>query len=109
MLLCQPGRVGIDGRPHEKVDEEVVDRLQQVFGRLSKQEQDLRHESDISTTWFGVDREGDSSYLHYSNRLIDILQDQAGDRQERFPQLVSFVGQTGRLVLLISEGISKRC
>lgn len=41
-------------------------------------------------------KEANQPYLHYSNRLVDILREsQVGVHSDRFPQLVSFVGQTG--------------
>ncbi|KAK3379099.1 hypothetical protein B0T24DRAFT_716735 [Lasiosphaeria ovina] len=91
------GAVGIDGRPHEKVDPEVVQRLTQIFGHhRSLEEQEALHESDINTTWFGVLKGSNQQFLHYSNRLINIMREsQTGDFAERFPHLVSFVGQTG--------------
>lgn len=71
-------------------------RLQQIFGQPTAEEQHRRHTNDINTTWFGVTKEHDQPYLHYSNRLVDILREsQVGAFAERFPQLVSFVGQTG--------------
>ncbi|KAF5003652.1 hypothetical protein FDECE_9823 [Fusarium decemcellulare] len=98
-----PGKVGIDGRSHEKVDEEVINRLSQIFSQPPSEEQTERHRRDVNTTWFGVIKEANQSYLHYSNRLVDILRDsQMGQHSERFPQLVSFVGQTGMLPLPFS-------
>ncbi|KAM0229457.1 hypothetical protein ACHAPO_010001 [Fusarium lateritium] len=95
-VTFKPGKVGIDGLEHEKVDEDIVHRLQQIFGQPSAEEQYQRHTNDINTTWFGVTKEHDQPYLHYSNRLVDILREsQVGTFPERFPQLVSFVGQTG--------------
>ncbi|KAK0721616.1 hypothetical protein B0T26DRAFT_800576 [Lasiosphaeria miniovina] len=92
----RPGKVGIDGRHHERVDEEVVRRLQRIFGQASEEEQSDRHGGDIDTTWFGVDKDANQSFLHTSNRLVEVLHEsQTGEFTERFPQLVSFVGQTG--------------
>ncbi|CAM1500480.1 Fc.00g096420.m01.CDS01 [Cosmosporella sp. VM-42] len=84
---------------HEMVEEEVYDRLEQTlqtFVQPTQEEQDERHESGVNTTWFGVSKEGDQSFLHYSERFNDIMCTTVnGDYTERFPQLVSFVGQTG--------------
>ncbi len=95
----RPGAVGHDLRPHEKVDEEVVARLKRIFGTSrSEQEQELLHESDINTTWFGVTRGANPAQpvLYSSSRLQDIIaRGQTGEFPERFPHLVSFVGQTG--------------
>jgi len=91
------GAVGIDGRPHEKVDVEVVSRLTQIFGHnRTPEEQEGLHISDISTTWFGVMKGAGRPFLHCSNRLVDIMcESQTGQHPERFPHIVSFVGQTG--------------
>ena len=95
--------MGIDGRQHEKVDEEVVQRLQQIFGQPSQDEQSNRHGGDIDTTWFGVDKDANQSFLHSSNRLVEVLHEsQTGEFTERFPQLVSFVGQTGKSLSAVS-------
>ncbi|KAM5355310.1 hypothetical protein ACJ41O_001956 [Fusarium nematophilum] len=95
-VVPRPGKVGIDGRGHEKVDEEVINRLKGIFGQPTQAEQNRRHESDVNTTWFGVMKEANQPYLHYSNRLVEILNEsRVVDHSERFPQLVSFVGQTG--------------
>ncbi|KAI8626808.1 hypothetical protein F5Y19DRAFT_466119 [Xylariaceae sp. FL1651] len=93
----RPGKVGIDGRPHEKVDEEVISRLKLTFTQPTKEEQERRHEFDINTTWFGVAKEANQPFLHHSNRLVDIMQEHPTPYHpaDRFPHLVSFVGQTG--------------
>ncbi len=94
-----PGAVGIDGRPHEKVDLEVVDRLMRVFGPgPSSEDQEALHVSDLDTTWFGVTRGANHAQpvLYHSRRMQEIMSDSQTERYtERFPHLVSFVGQTG--------------
>lgn len=70
--------------------------MKQIFGQPTQEEQHRRHGTDINTTWFGVVKEANQPYLHYSNRLVDVLREsQVGVHSDRFPQLVSFVGQTG--------------
>ncbi|KAL6861937.1 hypothetical protein J3F83DRAFT_746226 [Trichoderma novae-zelandiae] len=92
----QPGKVGYDGRQHEKVDEAVIKQLQSIFAGVSNKEQQERHEADKNTTWFGVHQDNGQSYLEHTSRLVDILQEsQRGEHDERFPHLVSFVRQTG--------------
>ncbi|KAF4967420.1 hypothetical protein FSARC_5033 [Fusarium sarcochroum] len=92
----RPGKVGIDGRPHEKVDEEVVRRLKKIFNEPTVEEQYGRHRNDIDTTWFGAYKEKGQLFLNSTNRLADILcESQKGAPTDRFPQLVSFVGQAG--------------
>lgn len=70
--------------------------MKQTFGQPSLEEQYERHETDISTTWFGVLKEESQLSLHYTNCLVDIMHEsQTGEYGDRFPHLVSFVGQTG--------------
>ena len=91
------------------VDEDIVRRLQQIFGQPTAAEQRRRHTYDINTTWFGVTKEQEQPYLHYSNRLVEILREsQMGAFTERFPQLVSFVGQTGMLFVPTSFKMTNR-
>lgn len=97
----RPGAVGIDGRPHEKVDVEVVARLTRIFGnKRTPEEQEALHVSDINTTWFGLTKGANhmqGPVLYYSGRMQDIMaESHTGQFTERFPHLVSFVGQTGR-------------
>lgn len=75
----------------------MVQRLKQTFGDPSPEEQSARHVKDLNTTWFGVLKEANQGLsLHYNTRLVDIMQDsRSGEYEDRFPQLVSFVGQTG--------------
>lgn len=76
----------------------MVRRLKQTFGDPAPGEQSARHLKDLNTTWFGVVKEENHGLsLHHSSRLVDIMQDsRSGEHEERFPHLVSFVGQTGR-------------
>jgi hypothetical protein len=93
----KPGKVGIDGRKRENDDEEVVQRLRKIFGQPTQEEQSDRHGGDIDTTWFGVDKDATQFFLHSSNRLVEVLHEShTGEFTERFPQFVSFVGQTGK-------------
>ncbi|KAL7784152.1 hypothetical protein V8C37DRAFT_420748 [Trichoderma ceciliae] len=92
----KPGKIGIDGRQHEKVDEDVFKLLQDIFDQVPIQEQQRRYQNDTDTTWFGVCNKGDEPHLGWSDRLVDILHESQGrDHVVRFPHLVSFVGQTG--------------
>jgi hypothetical protein len=95
----RPGAVGLDGRPHEKVDPGVFARFNRIFGHdWGAEEQEELHERDINTTWFSVEKRSSSRepFLRHSSRLTDIMREsQTGEHSERFPRLVSFVGQTG--------------
>lgn len=93
------------GFEHERVTAEVIQRYNDIFVDPTQEEQFRRHDHDINTTWFGVFKEADEPFLHYSNRIVDILQeshmrDDVEDFSERFPLLVSFVGQTGKTLVL---------
>jgi hypothetical protein len=89
----------MDWCPHEKVDPEVFDRFNRIFGHnWSAEEQEELHKKDTNTTWLGVEKRSSSRepFLHHSSRLTDIMREsQTGEHSERFPHLVSFVGQTG--------------
>ena len=68
---------------------------------MPKDEQKKRHEVDCKTTWLEYTKEGNKSFLDYTNRLLDVIQEgQTESWEERFPRLVSFVGQTGRFFRL---------
>ena len=101
-----------DALPHEKIGSEIFDRLQRVFRQdRTPDEQHFLHVSDIDTTWFGVvkddseaDGQGARPSLRWENRLIDIMREsQTGQFTERFPHLVSFVGQTGMVACFSSR------
>lgn len=93
------------GFAHERLTAKVISRYNNIFVDPTQEEQIRRHGHDINTTWFGVFKEADEPFLHYSNRIVDILQesqmrDDVEDFSERFPLLVSFVGQTGKVPVL---------
>lgn len=94
----KPGAKVVPGvAPHVKVEPQVFDRLEKVFDQnITEEDQQLMHQRDIRTTWFGIEKDGDEPRLHHHNRLIEIMRDShTGEFAERFPHLVSFVGQTG--------------
>lgn len=93
------------GFEHESVTVNVINRYNNIFVDPTQEEQIIRHGEDMNTTWFGVFKEADEPFLHYSNRIVDILQesqmrDHVQEFPERFPLLVSFVGQTGEALVL---------
>jgi len=95
-----PGKVNRDGIPHEKSNKIMVERLKEIFTPSSDPEWRRQlHETDAGTTWFGVTRNlvTGSATLHDYGRYSTIMRDSStGDYSERWPQLVSFVGQTGK-------------
>lgn len=94
----RPGAVGFDGKPHEKTDRRVVERLRHILQpkRTPEQQQEL-HRNDEDTTWFGIAR--DSSNLpifqDYERYATIMAHSRTSEVNVRYPQLVSFIGQTG--------------
>ena len=102
-----PGRVNRDGIPHEMLfNKEAVDRLRVIFSPPSDPEEQRKlHETDAEAKWFGVTRNTTGPpVLHDYGRYSTIMRESStGEYSERWPQLVSFVGQTGKYF------ISKSC
>ncbi|KAI0888236.1 uncharacterized protein GGS22DRAFT_95044 [Annulohypoxylon maeteangense] len=97
-VLHLPGAVGYDNRPHEKANAQVVQRLRQIL-EPSKNENDHEQElqSDDDTTWFGVGRDSANQPVFQDHgRFANLMSEsQTQDLGNRYPQLVSFIGQTG--------------
>ncbi|OCL09871.1 hypothetical protein AOQ84DRAFT_220281 [Glonium stellatum] len=91
--------VGIDGKPHEKVDKEVVHRLAQIFGlsQMSSERRESLHRWEEETKWFGVTRtlSSQSVFQDHGRFAFLMAESQTGEFREQFPRLVSFIGQTG--------------
>ena len=95
--------------PHEKTDIAIAKKLKAILeAKTTSAEQDILHENDEDTTWFGVIREDAEplifrDYGRYASIMADTLSPSsyhssdwtAGVRDHRSPSLVSFVGQTG--------------
>lgn len=94
----RPGKRGPDGLPHEKTDLRVVSRLRNILEpSLDPHAQRALHRVDEDTTWFGIGRNGSNDpvfqdYGRYATIMADSL---PSERLSRYPQLVSFIGQTG--------------
>lgn len=83
---------------HEKINKKVVEHLKEIFTPASDPvvQREL-HQKDQEATWFGVCR-GVSGQpeLQDHGRYSDLIRDSwTGEFRECWPQLVSFVGQTG--------------
>lgn len=96
-LPHKPGRTGPDGLPHEKGDETIVKRLINILTPpADADEQQQLHIEDEDTTWFGIAREEGNSIFQDYGRYANIMADSTtGAHKLRYPQLVSFIGQTG--------------
>ena len=95
--------------PHEKTDFRTAEKIKAVLEvQTTSAQQDILHENDEGTTWFGVVREDTElpifrDYGRYAALMADTLHPlfrrsfdgTFGARDHRFPSLVSFVGQTG--------------
>jgi energy-coupling factor transporter ATP-binding protein EcfA2 len=92
------GRTGPDGLPHEKANPAIVKRLKDILTPpVGHTEQQSLHVEDEDTTWFGLGRNSQNApvfqdYGRYSTVMAD---SDTGDFRDRYPQLVSFIGQTG--------------
>jgi hypothetical protein len=93
------GIPGISGFPHDKINPAMVAALRDCLREPNtEQEQDQNHIDDEDTTWFGLDREdsGDPILAEYGRYATIMLQTTIDTGQERYPQLVSFVGETSQ-------------
>ena len=94
----RPGKVGLDGLPHEKTDQQVYDRLKSILEPPENKEELSRlHMEDEDTTWFAIEKDVSGQpmfhdYGRYAALMAETKQPNCG---LRYPQLVSFVGQTG--------------
>ncbi|KAI0552170.1 hypothetical protein F4679DRAFT_571841 [Xylaria curta] len=97
-VLHYPGTVGWNGKPHERADPLVVNRLRQILEPTRTEEE---HEAELledqDTTWFGYGRDAPNvpqlyDYGRFSAILAETRTEEAG---ERYPQLASFIGETG--------------
>lgn len=94
----RPGRTGPDGLPHEKANPTIVKRLKDILTPPKHHaDQQMLHVEDEDTTWFGLARDKENrpifqDYGRYSTIMAD---SNSGEYKFRYPQLVSFIGQTG--------------
>ncbi|KAI1736759.1 FabD/lysophospholipase-like protein [Xylaria scruposa] len=97
-ILHRPGTVGYDDRPHEKANAQVVQRLRQILDPKRNEhdhEKELQHDDD--TTWFGVERDSSNQAIFRDHGRFTTLMTESHTPElgNRYPQLVSFIGQTG--------------
>lgn len=97
-MLHTDGATGWGGRPHEKSDPHVVTRLREILEpSKSDEEHDRSLELDDDTTWFGVVRDPSQQQIFqdYGRFAALMSESQSEEVEDRFPQLISFIGQTG--------------
>ncbi|KAI0871339.1 hypothetical protein GGS24DRAFT_492309 [Hypoxylon argillaceum] len=97
-ILHLPGAVGWNGKPHEKANPLVVDRLRQILEPTRTEEE---HEAELledqDTTWFGYGRDASNHPQLYDYGLFAAIMAETHTEEagERYPQLASFIGETG--------------
>jgi hypothetical protein len=94
----RPGKRGPDGHAHEKTDLLVVERYRDILEPSSDpNEQQALHKDDEDTTWFGIGRDMlDAPIFEDYGRYAALMAESLTARfPVRYPQLVSFIGQTG--------------
>jgi hypothetical protein len=88
------------GNPHEKIDSLLLERLRQVLEPVrTEAEHEAELDRDRESTWFGFDRDssGHPTFVDYGRFAAIMTESLAGKVSDIFPQLVSFIGETGRL------------
>lgn len=86
------------GLPHEKTDRNVVNRLRDILEpKRTVEEQQSLHKNDEDTTWFGIARDTANLpiFQDYGRYGTIMSESQTSENNVRYPQLVSFIGQTG--------------
>jgi hypothetical protein len=84
--------------PHEKIDRHLVDRYRHILEFVrSPVEQLKEHKNDEDTTWFGIARDSANLpiFQDYGRYATIMAESQTTEMNIRYPQLVSFIGQTG--------------
>ncbi|KAL9624998.1 MAG: hypothetical protein Q9160_000727 [Pyrenula sp. 1 TL-2023] len=95
----RPGKVGlVDHLPHEKTERNIYERLVPILEPSDNaNELTQLHIEDQDTTWFGVqkDENGLPDLLDHGRYAALMAETKQPSTGPRYPQLVSFVGQTG--------------
>ncbi|KAK6071894.1 hypothetical protein SCUP515_07678 [Seiridium cupressi] len=97
-VLHTPGSVGWNGKPHERSDPLVLQRMRRILEpSRSETEHEAELREDEDTSWFGFGRDAAGQpVFHDYGRFAAIMTDSARDDvPERHPQLASFIGETG--------------
>ena len=95
----KPEKRGPDGLQHEKMNLLIVERYRSILEPSSTpQEQNDLHREDEDTTWFGVGRDhADESVFEDHGRYATLMAQTLSNKYSlRYPQLISFIGQTGQ-------------
>lgn len=108
-LPHKKGTLAPGGIPHEKTDHSTAKKIENILTpKLTDAEQDILHQKDQNSTWFGIIREDGQlplfrDYGRYGDLMTNNLHPRRATNSSmatvsydtRYPSLVSFVGQTG--------------
>lgn len=90
--------MGFGGKPHEKASPRTIYKLQQIFEPIrSEADHEIELLKDRETTWFGFGRDssGHPVFQDYGRFAAIMNESRTSEATERYPQLVSFIGETG--------------
>jgi hypothetical protein len=79
-------------------DRKVVERLRMILDPKRTAEEKIKeHQNDEDTTWFGIARDSANLpiFRDYERYATIMAQSRTSQINVRYPQLVSFIGQTG--------------
>lgn len=97
---------GVGVRIHEKSDPGIVRRvMESMAAPKSEEEERQQHENDEDTLWLGWDKDenGDPLLAEYSRYASMMMETSQGRAETRYPALVSFVGQTGKTMMVYGQ------
>ena len=101
----RPGKIDSKGLPHEQTVERIYQLLRPIY-HPAEEEKEIRqlHIEDQQTAWFGVEKNksGNPLFQDHGRYAALMSETKQPSATTRFPQLVSFVGQTG-------ESMHPRC
>lgn len=110
------GKLGQYGLPHEKTDKAVFERLRDIFQPPEeKSELQKLHQDDEETLWFGVeilkDDKEKCTFIDNGRYTSLMAMTKQPTATERYPLLVSFVGQTGKFprIEILFRALSEQC
>ncbi|KAK0515924.1 hypothetical protein JMJ35_001958 [Cladonia borealis] len=94
----KPKKRGADGYGHEKTDKLVFERYRDILEPSTNSEEQGRvHKDDEDNTWFGIGQSpaGHPIFEDYGLYATLMVESLSKSGTVRYPQLVSFIGQTG--------------
>ncbi|KAI0184802.1 hypothetical protein EV127DRAFT_412783 [Xylaria flabelliformis] len=96
------------GSLHEKVDPVLLEMLRQVLEPIrTEAEYQVKLERDREFTWFGFDRDssGHPAFVNHERFATIMTETLVGKVVERFPQPVSSIRETDKLILFMSSSL----